>query len=484
MTINSVKQNLLTSNNIHKENIYDVLNKMSDSKIEYGDIYIQSILQESWLLENGIIKTGSYHEDHGIGIRAINGSKTGFSYSNDINVDSLFKISKMACDSIYDKNYVNNKIINFNNVITSNKYNFINPLRGNTSEEKIDILNIINNVARKADKRVVDVNARILSNYENIFVSSTDGNLSYDIRPLIHVYISVFVEENGKREQGFMGGGRRDGYKFFMEKNNLGETNIIYWTLEAVRSALLNLYAIPAPSGSYAVVLGSGWPGVLLHEAVGHGLEGDFNRHGTSLFSNKIGKKVASSLCTIIDDGTIFGRRGSLTIDDEGTPSQKNILIENGILKCYMQDKLNAKFMDTKSTGNCRRESYAHLPMPRMTNTYMLPGLSNKDEIIESVGFGLYATNFSGGQVDITSGQFVFSTSEAYLIKNGKITNPIKNATLIGSGIEVMQQISMVGNDLSLDSGIGICIKDGQSIPVGVGQPTIKLNNLTIGGTN
>lgn len=329
---------------------------------------------------------------------------------------------------------------------------------------------------------MIEVNASLTGVYEQVLVAATDGTLAADIRPLVRLSVSVLVEHEGKRERGGSGGGGRYGYEYFLGIHQ-GQVLAEQYAKEAVRMALVNLSAIAAPAGMMPVVLGAGWPGVLLHEAVGHGLEGDFNRRGTSVFSGQIGELVASPLCTVVDDGTIAGRRGSLAIDDEGVPGQYNVLIENGVLKNYIQDKLNARLMGVAPTGNARRESYAHLPMPRMTNTYMLAGSSTPEDIIASVDKGIYAPNFGGGQVDITSGKFVFSTSEAYLIEKGKITSPVKGATLIGSGVEAMQQISMVGNDLALDKGVGVCGKEGQSVPVGVGQPTLKLDKMTVGGT-
>ena len=361
-------------------------------------------------------------------------------------------------------------------------YPMNDPLQSPAREEKIALLHRVDSAARAADKRVQEVSASLTGVYELVLVAATDGTLAADVRPLVRLSVSVLVEEDGKRERGSSGGGGRTGYDFF-PADEAGEVRAERWAREAVRMALVNLSAVAAPAGSIPVVLGAGWPGVLLHEAVGHGLEGDFNRRGTSMFSGQMGKQVASELCTVVDDGTISGLRGSLAIDDEGVPGQYNVLIENGVLKGYMQDKLNARLMGVAPTGNGRRESYAHLPMPRMTNTYMLAGQSTPQEIIESVEYGLYAPNFGGGQVDITSGKFVFSTSEAYLIEKGKVTRPVKGATLIGSGIEAMQQISMVGNDLALDKGVGVCGKEGQSLPVGVGQPTLKLDRLTVGGT-
>ncbi|NOU23596.1 MAG: metalloprotease TldD, partial [Methyloglobulus sp.] len=332
---------------------------------------------------------------------------------------------------------------------------------------------------RKLDSRIEEVIVSMVGVHESILVASQDGSLAADVRPLVRMNVSVIVVENGKREQGSMGGGGRTDYGYFMD-----EDTALGYGREAVRQALVNLEAGEAPAGNMTVVLGPGWPGILLHEAIGHGLEGDFNRKGTSAFSGRVGERVASNLCTVVDDGTLQGRRGSLSIDDEGTPTEKTVLIENGILKGYMQDKLNARLMGVNATGNGRRESYAHLPMPRMTNTYMLPGKDNPEDIIKSVKKGLYAQNFAGGQVDITSGKFVFSASEAYLIENGKITRPVKGATLIGNGPDVLTKVSMVGNDLQLDSGVGTCGKEGQSVPVGVGQPTIKIDGITVGGTS
>ncbi|QCI20532.1 metalloprotease TldD [Buchnera aphidicola (Brachycaudus cardui)] len=482
MTFELVSESLLTANKINQQDLLASLEELCMRKLDYGDLYFQSHLYESWSLENGIIKEGNYHSDQGVGVRAIRGETTGFAYADQISIDSLRKSTNMARSIIFVKG--ENKVKTFSQKKIKPFYNPINPLQIFSSREKIDFLYRADHIARSFDSRVIEVNANLTGSYEEILIASTDGDLVTDIRPLVQFSISVLVEDHGRRERGRSGGGSRTDYNFFINKDNLSQENRIdYWSREAVRIALLNLSSKEAPSGTFPVVLGSGWPGVLLHEAIGHGLEGDFNRKGTSVFTNMIGKKVASELCTIIDDGTIKNQRGSLTIDDEGTPGQYNILIKNGILKKYMQDKLNARLMGTQSTGNGRRESYSYLPMPRMTNTYMLSGKSKIDDIIKSVDYGIYAINFSGGQVDITSGKFVFSTSEAYLIKKGKISTPIKNTTLIGSGLEVMQKISMVGDDLKMDQGMGICGKDGQNIPVGIGQPSIKLESLTIGGT-
>ena len=413
-------------------------------------------------------------------MRAINGEKTGFAYADQISLQALEQSAQAARTIVRDSG--DGKVKTLGAVEHPMLYTAIDPLQSMSREQKLDILRRVDKAAREADKRVQEVTASLTGVYELILVAATDGTLAADVRPLVRLSVSVQVEEDGKRERGSSGGGGRFGYDFFLGDLD-GEVRADAWAKEAVRMALVNLSAVAAPAGTLPVVLGAGWPGVLLHEAVGHGLEGDFNRRGTSVFSGHIGELVASELCTVVDDGTIADRRGSVAIADEGTPGQYNVLIENGILKGYMQDKLNARLMGVSPTGNGRRESYAHLPMPRMTNTYMLAGKSTPQEIIESVEYGIYAPNFGGGQVDITSGKFVFSTSEAYLIENGKVTKPVKGATLIGSGIEAMQQISMVGNDLKLDNGVGVCGKEGQSLPVGVGQPTLKVDNLTVGGT-
>ena len=363
-------------------------------------------------------------------------------------------------------------------MVNKQLYGLLNPLDTLSELEKLQLLHTIDAEARRLDPRVVQVNANLAGSYEVILIIGSDGTFNADVRPLVRLNVSVVVEDQGRREQGFAGGGGRSGYACFTENQVALE-----YAREAVRLALVNLDAKEAPAGEFPVVLGPGWPGVLLHEAVGHGLEGDFNRRETSIFSGRIGERVAAPGCTVVDDGTLPGRRGSLNIDDEGTPTQQNILIENGILKGYMQDKHNARLMGGVSTGNGRRESYAHLPMPRMTNTYMLPGNYQPEEIIASVEKGIYAVNFAGGQVDITSGKFVFTTSEAYMIENGRVTYPVKGATLIGNGPDVLTRVSMVGNDLKLDSGIGVCGKEGQSLPVGVGQPTLKVDSLTVGGT-
>ncbi len=480
MSFSTVSNHLLTAHDLDEQDLFSVLTQLADRHIDYGDLYFQSSFHEAWVLEDKIIKNGSYNIDQGVGIRAVSGEKTGFAYADQISLIALQQSASAARSIVREQG--NGKVQSLHRVNNTALYAALDPLRAMPREEKIALLHRLDRVARAEDPRVQEVNASLTGVYEEVLVAATDGTLATDIRPLVRLSVSVLVEEDGKREHGGSGGGGRFGYEYFLGTED-GEIRADHFAREAVRMALVNLSAVAAPAGSMPVVLGAGWPGVLLHEAVGHGLEGDFNRRGASVFSGKIGQQVTSSLCTIVDDGTIGDRRGSLAIDDEGVPGQYNVLIENGILKGYMQDKLNARLMGVDPTGNGRRESYAHLPMPRMTNTYMLAGESSPEEIIASVKNGLYAPNFGGGQVDITSGKFVFSTSEAYLIENGKITRPVKGATLIGSGIEAMQQVSMVGNDLKLDKGVGVCGKEGQSVPVGVGQPTLKLDSITVGGT-
>ena len=480
MSLNLVSEQLLSANGLSHQDLFSILGQLYERRLDYGDLYFQSSYHESWVLEDRIIKDGSYNIDQGVGVRAISGEKTGFAYADQISLLALEQSAQAARSIVREQG--EGRIKTLSSVNYSPLYTTLDPLQSMSREEKLDILRRVDNAARAADKRVQEVSASLTGVYELILVAATDGTLAADVRPLVRLSVSVQVEEDGKRERGSSGGGGRFGYQWFME-NTDGEIRAEAWAREAVRMALVNLSAVAAPAGTLPVVLGAGWPGVLLHEAVGHGLEGDFNRRGTSVFSGQMGELVASELCTVVDDGTLANRRGSLAIDDEGVPGQYNVLIENGILKGYMQDKLNARLMGVAPTGNRRRENYAHQPMPRMTNTYMLAGKSTPQEIIESVDYGIFAPNFGGGQVDITSGKFVFSTSEAYLIENGKVTKPVKGATLIGSGIEAMQQISMVGNDVKLDNGVGVCGKEGQSLPVGVGQPTLKVDNLTVGGT-
>ena len=480
MSLTFVSEQLLAANKLSHQDLFSVLGQLAERRLDYADLYFQSSYHEAWVIEDGIIKDGSYNIDQGVGVRAVSGEKTGFAYADQITLNALQQSAHAARSIVRDSG--NGQVHTLGEISHKALYPLLDPLQSLPREEKIALLHRIDKVARAADKRVQEVSASITGVYEQILVAATDGTLAADVRPLVRLSVSVLVEQDGKRERGSSGGGGRFGYDYFLEIAD-GEVRADAYAKEAVRMALINLSAVAAPAGNMPVVLGAGWPGVLLHEAVGHGLEGDFNRRGTSVFSGQMGQLVASELCTVVDDGTLQGLRGSLAIDDEGVPGQYNMLIENGILKGYMQDRLNARLMGVAPTGNGRRESYAHLPMPRMTNTYMLAGKSTPEEIIASVEYGLYAPNFGGGQVDITSGKFVFSTTEAYLIEKGRITKPVKGATLIGSGIEAMQQISMVGNDLALDKGVGVCGKEGQSLPVGVGQPTLKLDTLTVGGT-
>ncbi|MCO7224055.1 metalloprotease TldD [Pleionea sp. CnH1-48] len=474
--LEQVKNYFLAPAGLDVTDLAKVMESVLGHQIDSSELYFQSTRHESWVLDDGIIKDASYNADRGVGVRAMTGEKTGFAYSEEIISPALHQAAN-AARSIARAGAVA-KMKAWNQPVVTRLYEDIDPLNSLSEEQKINMLKEIDHIARAEDPRVKEVMASISGVYERILVASSDGTLAADIRPLVRLNVNVIVEHNGRRERGASGGGGRYGYDVFVQQNKATE-----YAKEAVRQALVNVEAIDAPAGQMPVVLGAGWPGVLLHEAVGHGLEGDFNRKGSSTFSGRIGERVASPLVTVVDDGTLAGLRGSLSIDDEGMPTQKNVLIEDGILKGYMQDKRNARLMNVAATGNGRRESYAHLPMPRMTNTYMLAGKDDPQDIISSVKKGIYAPNFGGGQVDITSGKFVFSTSEAYLIEDGKITAPVKGATLIGNGPEVMNKVSMVGNDLALDQGVGVCGKEGQSVPVGVGQPTLKIDEMTVGGT-
>lgn len=453
-----------------------VLSGLMKPGIDAADLYFQQAFTETWSLEDGLVKSGAHHVEQGVGVRACAGDKQGLAYSDALEVEALTDAAQAAGAIV--RQGEQGRIGTQQVVEAPPLYPAINPLPGLETPAKLALMHRADAAARAADPRVVQVNVNLAANAETILVVASDGTFGADVRPLVRMDVSVIIEHQGRREQGHAGGGGRGGYLDFLD----GDVPEQY-AREAVRLAQVALEAVPAPAGSMTVVLGAGWPGVLLHEAVGHGLEGDFNRKGSSAFSGRIGQKVASELCTVVDDGTLPGRRGSLTVDDEGTPSQCTTLIENGILRGYLQDKLNARLMDMAPTGNGRRESYSALPMPRMTNTYMLAGPHDPEEIIKSVSKGLYAVNFGGGQVDITSGNFVFSASEAYLIEDGKITRPVKGATLIGNGPEVLNRVSMVGTDLKLDSGVGVCGKDGQSVPVGVGQPSLRIDGLTVGGT-
>ncbi len=470
------KEHLLTPVGLEVTDIQKTLDQIMAHQIDQADLYFESSRSESWILEDSLIKEGSYNIDQGVGVRAISGEKTGFAYSDEIVLPALTSAAQVARAIASSGN--DGKIQAWHQQPISPLYCDDDPTLSIPSDKKVALLKKIDEMARKKDSRVQQVIATLGGSYNTILVASIDGTFSADIRPLVRLNVSVIVEQNGMRERGSAGGGGRFGYEYFENDDLLAS-----YVDEAVSQALINLEAVAAPAGSMTVVLGPGWPGILLHEAIGHGLEGDFNRKGTSAFSGRIGDRIATEHVTVVDDGTIPDRRGSLTIDDEGVSTECTTLIERGILKNYMQDKLNARLMGMNPTGNGRRESYAHLPMPRMTNTYMLSGNLEPDEIIASVDKGIYATQFGGGQVDITSGKFVFNTSQAWLIEKGKITKPIKGATLIGNGPDVLTRVSMVGNNLEMDTGIGVCGKEGQSVPVGVGQPTIRIDNLTVGGT-
>ena len=444
-------------------------------RVDYADLYFQYTRSESWSLEEGIVKSGAFNIDQGVGVRAVSGEKTAFAYSDDISLTAL-EAAAQATRAIARQGQAGRTRV-ARRAAGHNLYTPHDPLASLQDPAKVALLERIERRARSLDARVTQVMAYLTGEYEVVLVARSDGVLAADVRPLTRLSLQVIVEADGRREQGSSGGGGRFDYAYFTDEV-LDE-----YARKAVDQALVNLEARPAPAGTMTVVLGPGWPGVLLHEAVGHGLEGDFNRKGTSAFSGRIGERVAAPGVTVVDDGTIASRRGSLNIDDEGQPTQRNVLIENGVLKGYMQDSLNARLMKVRPTGNGRRESYAHIPMPRMTNTYMLNGSVPREEIIASVKSGLYAVNFGGGQVDITNGKFVFSASEAYVIENGRLGHPVKGATLIGNGPDALTRVALIGDDMALDPGVGTCGKEGQSVPVGVGQPTLRIDGLTVGGT-
>jgi TldD protein len=444
-------------------------------RVDYADLYFQYSRSEGWSLEEGIVKSGSFNIDQGVGVRVVSGEKTAFAYSDDISAAAL-KSSAEATRAIARQGG-EGRVQVIKRTAAPALYLPHDPLASLTDAEKVALLERVERMCRALDPRVTQVMASLGGEYEVILLARADGVLAADVRPLVRLSLQVIVQADGRREQGSSGGGGRFDYRYFTDQ--VLDTH----AREAVDQALVNLEARPAPAGTMTVVLGPGWPGVLLHEAIGHGLEGDFNRKGSSAFSGRIGERVAAPGVTVVDDGTIPNRRGSLSIDDEGNPTQRNVLIEDGILKGYLQDALNARLMGVPVTGNGRRESYAHIPMPRMTNTYMLNGDKDPDEIIASVKKGLYAKNFGGGQVDIVSGKFVFSAAEAYMIENGRITQPVKGATLIGNGPDALTRVALIGNDMRLDPGVGTCGKEGQSVPVGVGQPTLRIDGLTVGGT-
>ena len=471
----TAQQSLLTPYSIGTRHIEQIFASMMAHRLDYADLYFQYSRAESWSLEEGIVKSGSFNIDQGVGVRAVSGEKTAFAYSDDISLNALESAAK-ATRAIARQGGAQTAPALLHG---SRRTIYLphDPIASLKDADKVAILERLEGHARALDPRITQVMASLSGEYEVVMVARSDGLMNADIRPLVRLSVQVIIESNGRREQGAAGGGGRFDYTYF------DDAMLRKYAAQAVHQAVINLDAAPAPAGNMTVVLGNGWPGILLHEAIGHGLEGDFNRKGSSAFSGRIGERVASKGVTVVDDGTLAARRGSMQMDDEGNPSQCTTLIENGILKGYLQDTLNARLMGVPITGNARRESYAHLPMPRMTNTYMLNGDKDPQEIIASVKHGLYAVNFGGGQVDITSGKFVFSTAEAYMIEDGKITHPVKGATLIGNGPDVLTRISMIGNDMALDPGVGTCGKEGQSVPVGVGQPTVRIDGLTVGGT-
>lgn len=467
---------LLAPASLDTSHLQSVLSGMMSHDIDYADLYFQYSRSESWGLEEGQVKSGNFSIDQGVGVRAVSGEKTAFAYSDDITLPALIEAAK-ATKSIANTGVEQTATSQMIQREMPALYLPNDPIASLSAEAKVKLLERLEQFARALDPRITQVTASIAGEYEVVMIARHDGVMATDVRPLVRLGVNVIAESQGRREQGSAGGGGRFDYSYFTD-------GVLQdYAKKAVHQAIVNLDARPAPAGSMTVVLGAGWPGILLHEAIGHGLEGDFNRKGSSAFSNMIGKQVAAKGITIVDDGTIADRRGSLSVDDEGNQTNRTVLIEDGILRGYIQDTLNARLMHMPVTGNARRESYAHIPMPRMTNTYMLNGNLPPEEIIKSVKKGLYAANFGGGQVDITSGKFVFSAAEAYMIEDGKITYPVKGATLIGNGPDVLTRVSMIGNDMSLDSGVGTCGKDGQSVPVGVGQPTLKIDGLTVGGT-
>jgi TldD protein len=468
---------LLEPFGLDETHLAKALSAIKAHKVDDADLYFQYTRAEGWSLEEGIVKTGSFSIDQGVGVRAVAGEKTAFAYSDDISEASLMDAAQTVRAIAQANQNKKAKVAPRKIAGMRSLYPSLDPISSLNSTDKVQLLEKVEQLARAKDPRVVQVMAGLASEYDVVMVARADGTLAADVRPLVRLSVTVIAEQNGRREVGSGGGGGRFGMAYF------DDAMVNAYVDDAVHAALTNLDARPAPAGVMTVVLGPGWPGVLLHEAIGHGLEGDFNRKGSSAFSGMIGKRVAAKGVTVLDDGTISDRRGSLNVDDEGCASQRNVLIEDGILKGYIQDAMNARLMGVKPTGNGRRESYAHIPMPRMTNTYMLGGDKAPEEIVASIKKGLYATNFGGGQVDITSGKFVFSASEAYWVENGKIQYPVKGATLVGSGPECLKHVSMIGNDMRLDSGVGVCGKEGQSVPVGVGQPTLRIEGLTVGGT-
>ncbi len=472
-----VSDQLLAPAGLGRSEIDLALNRLLTRGIDFGELYFQRRVREGWMLEDGSVKNGSWDVDQGVGMRAVAGAGTGFAYADSLALPALLDAADSA--RAISRQAGAGQVLTVKAPRYPLRYSDVDPTAEGESATRVDLLRTIDAYVRSLDARVNQVTVSLSASHDQVVIAATDGTLAGDQRPLVRLDIRVLMEEGERREQGFSGGGGRFALSELADSDTWQKH-----AREAVRQAAINLGAEPAPAGFMTVVLGAGWPGVLLHEAVGHGLEGDFNRKGISAFSGRVGEQVATEECTVVDDGTLDHRRGSLSIDDEGTPSGCTTLIENGRLVGFMQDKLNARLMGVAPTGNGRRESFAHLPMPRMTNTYMLPGQHDPGEIIASVDDGVYAVNFNGGQVDITSGKFVFAASEAYRIKNGKLGPAIKGATLIGNGPDVLTRVGMVGNDLELDTGVGVCGKEGQSVPVGVGQPTLRIDGLTVGGTS
>ena len=471
------RQLLLEPFGLDETHLARALAEIRAHRVDDADLYVQYTRSEGWSLEEGIVKTGSFSIDQGVGVRAVSGEKTAFAYSDDISQASLLDAARTVRSIASAAQAGRVKVAPKKIASSRSLYPGIDPIASMDSTAKVALLEKAERQARAKDPRVAQVMAGLASEYDVVLVARADGTLAADVRPLVRLSITVIAEQNGRREVGSSGGGGRFGLAYF------DDAQITRYVDEAVDAALVNLESRPAPAGEMTVVLGPGWPGILLHEAIGHGLEGDFNRKGASAFSGRIGQRVAAKGVTVLDDGTIADRRGSLNVDDEGQASQRNVLIEDGILKGYIQDSLNARLMGVAPTGNGRRESYAHIPMPRMTNTYMLGGDKDPAEIVASMKRGLYATNFGGGQVDITSGKFVFSASQAFWVEDGKIQYPVKGATIVGSGPESLKKVTLIGNDMALDSGVGTCGKEGQSVPVGVGQPTLRIDGLTVGGT-
>ena len=476
MTLELARSRLLLPAGLDTASLEPAFGALLGPGIDFGDLYFQHSRRESWTVEDGIVKDGAHSIEQGVGVRAISGEKTGFAYSDDIDSAALIEAARSARAIAREGTSHPARAL----VPGGGRalYAPDDPIDGLGNEDKVEALRRIDRMLRAADPRVQQVVVGLSGGVDTVLVARSDGVLASDVRPLVRMNVQVIVEQGGRRESGYAGGGGRYSYGELLDGGRPEA-----WAREALRQALVALESVAAPAGAMPVVLGSGWPGVLLHEAVGHGLEGDFNRKGTSTYAGRMGQRVASPGVTIVDDGTLPGRRGSLNVDDEGEPTQCTTLIEDGVLVGYMQDSLNARLMGMQPTGNGRRESFAHLVMPRMTNTSMLAGTHEPEEMIRSVKRGLYAVNFGGGQVDITSGKYVFSATEAYLIEDGKVTAPVKGATLIGNGPETMQRVRMIGNDLALDEGVGVCGKDGQSVPVGVGQPSLLIDEITVGGT-